>query len=107
MSDINRAVVIVLDSCGTGEAPDANDYGDTGADTLGHTAEAVGGLALPNFQAAGLGNLHSNLLGVPPVSHPSMAFGRLTEASAGKDSTTGRPAWEAWSSTVGEWGGMA
>ena len=92
MSNIDRAVVIVLDSCGAGEAPDAADYGDAGADTLGHTAEAVGGLALPNFQAAGLGNLHSGLLGVPPVSHPSMAFGRLTEASAGKDSTTGH--WE-------------
>ncbi len=92
MSDIERAVVIVLDSCGAGEAPDAAEYGDEGSDTLGHTAEAVGGLTLPHFQAAGLGNLHSGLLGVPPASHPSMAFGRLTEASAGKDSTTGH--WE-------------
>jgi phosphopentomutase len=92
MSDIDRAVVIVLDSCGAGEAPDADDYGDAGADTLGHTAEAVGGLALPNFQAAGLGNLHPDLLGVPPAPHPTMAFGKLTEASVGKDSTTGH--WE-------------
>ena len=92
MSDIERAVVIVLDSCGAGEAPDASDYGDEGADTLGHTALAVGGLTLLHFQAAGLGNLHRNLLGVPPVAHPAMGFGRLTEASAGKDSTTGH--WE-------------
>ncbi len=74
MSNIQRAVVIVLDSCGAGEAPDAADYGDTGSDTLGHTAEAVGGLTLPNFQAAGLGNLHPDLLGVPPAANPSMAY---------------------------------
>ena len=92
MSNIKRAVVIVLDSCGAGEAPDAADYGDTGADTLGHTAETTGGLLLPNFQAAGLGNLHPGLLGVPPASNPTMAFGKLTEASAGKYSTTGH--WE-------------
>ncbi len=92
MSEIERAIVIVLDSCGAGEAPDAGDYGDTGADTLGHTAAAVGGLTLPNFQAAGLGNLHPDLLGVPPASSATMAFGKLTEASAGKDSTTGH--WE-------------
>ena len=92
MSDIERAVIIVLASCGAGEAPDAGTYGDEGADTLGHTAAAVGGLTLPNFQAAGLGNLHPNLLGVPPASGPGMAFGKLTEASAGKDSTTGH--WE-------------
>ncbi|MDH3397964.1 MAG: phosphopentomutase, partial [Acidimicrobiia bacterium] len=92
MSNIERAVVIVLDSCGAGEAPDAGDYGDVGSDTLGHTAEAVGGLELPHFQAAGLGNLHPSLLGVPPATDPSMAFGKLTEASAGKDSTTGH--WE-------------
>ena len=92
MSDIDRAIVVVLDSCGAGEAPDAADYGDGGSDTLGHTAEAVGGLELPNFQAAGLGNLHPDLLGVPPATHATMAFGKLTEASAGKDSTTGH--WE-------------
>ena len=92
MTETERAVVIVMDSCGAGEAPDAADYGDEGSDTLGHTAEAVDGLDLPNFQAAGLGNLHPNLLGVPPASEPTMAFGKLTEASAGKDSTTGH--WE-------------
>lgn len=92
MSTIDRAVVIVMDSCGVGEAPDAADYSDQGADTLGHTAEAVGGLQLPHFQEAGLGNLHPGLLGVLPATAPTMAYGKLTEASAGKDSTTGH--WE-------------
>jgi phosphopentomutase len=89
---IRRAVIVVMDSCGVGEAPDAAAYGDQGADTLGHTAQAVGGLDLPNFSAAGLGNLHGSLSGVPPVEHPTMAYGRLAEASEGKDSTTGH--WE-------------
>lgn len=82
----------MLDSCGAGEAPDAADYGDAGADTLGHTATAVGGLTVPFLAAAGLGNLHGRLAGVDPVPAPSMAYGRLTEVSAGKDSTTGH--WE-------------
>ena len=89
---LDRAIVIVMDSCGVGEAPDAPDYGDEGSDTLGHTAQAVGGLDLPNFQAAGLGNLHGALLGIPSAESPTMGFGRLAEASAGKDSTTGH--WE-------------
>jgi phosphopentomutase len=89
---LDRAIVIVMDSCGAGEAPDAPEYGDEGSDTLGHTAQAVGGLDLPNLQAAGLGNLHGALLGVPPAESPTMGYGRLTEASAGKDSTTGH--WE-------------
>jgi phosphopentomutase len=81
-----------MDSCGAGEAPDAADYGDEGADTLGHTASAVGGLDVPNLQRGGLGNLHGNIMGVPPANSPTMAYGKLTEASAGKDSTTGH--WE-------------
>jgi phosphopentomutase len=89
---LRRAVVVVMDSCGVGAAPDAVDYGDEGTDTLGHTAQAVAGLQLPVLQAAGLGNLHGDLLGVPSVDRPTMAFGKLTEASAGKDSTTGH--WE-------------
>ena len=89
---MQRAVIIILDSCGVGEAPDAADYGDEGSNTIGHTATAVGGLSLPNFEKAGLGNLHGNLAGVPPVSGATMAYGRMAEASAGKDSTTGH--WE-------------
>jgi phosphopentomutase len=81
-----------MDSCGAGAAPDASDYGDEGSDTLGHTAAAVGGLRLPNLQRAGLGNLHGDILGVPRSAAPTMAYGRMAEASAGKDSTTGH--WE-------------
>ncbi len=82
----------MMDSCGVGAAPDAADYGDEGSDTIGHTAQAVNGLSLPNFEKAGLGNLHGDLFGVPPTSEATMAFGRMAEASAGKDSTTGH--WE-------------
>lgn len=89
---MQRAVILIMDSCGAGQAPDAAAYGDEGADTLGHTAEAVGGLNLPNLQKAGLGNLHGAIKGVSLVDHPTMAYGKLTEASAGKDSTTGH--WE-------------
>lgn len=89
---MKRGIIVVMDSCGAGEAPDAADYGDDGADTLGHTAAVVGGLKLPSLQAAGLGNLHGSIQGVPPVAAPSMAYGRMAEASAGKDSTTGH--WE-------------
>lgn len=89
---MKRGIILVMDSCGAGEAPDAADYGDEGSDTLGHTAAVVGGLDLPNLEKAGLGNLHGSIQGVPPVARPSMAYGKLAEASAGKDSTTGH--WE-------------
>ncbi len=88
---LERAVVVVLDSCGAGQAPDAARYGDAGSDTLGNVARAVGGLRLPNFESAGLGTLH-DLEGVPPAPNPTMALGRMAPASAGKDSTTGH--WE-------------
>ena len=54
-----RFVVIVVDSCGAGALPDATGYGDEGANTLGNTARAVGGLSLPTLQRWGLGNLTS------------------------------------------------
>jgi phosphopentomutase len=84
-------MLIVLDSCGCGGDPEAARFDDEGADTLGHTAEAVGGLSLPNLQALGLGNL-TRILGVPPASAPRAAFGRMQERSNGKDTTTGH--WE-------------
>lgn len=90
--ELRRVVVIVMDSFGVGAAPDAGEYGDEGADTIGHVSEAVGGLDLPNFQKAGLGNLHPAILGVPPTDNPTMAAGRMREASKGKDSTAGH--WE-------------
>lgn len=88
---VNRVVLLVLDSCGCGGAPDAQRYGDAGADTLGHTAAAVGGLHLPSLARLGLGRI-AQLEGVDPVAEPLGAFGRLQEASAGKDTTTGH--WE-------------
>jgi phosphopentomutase len=86
-----RAIVLVLDSVGAGELPDAASYGDTGSNTLGNTALAVGGLAMPNLGAMGLGNITS-IKGVPPVEAPVASWGRCAEVSAGKDTTTGH--WE-------------
>ncbi len=89
--DLKKAVVLVLDGVGIGEMPDASDYGDSGSDTLGNTARAVGGLSLPNMQNMGLGNIHP-IAGVEPVSSPIASWGKLSEISKGKDSTTGH--WE-------------
>lgn len=86
-----RAIVLVLDSVGAGALPDAGDYGDEGSNTLGNTARAAGGLAMPNLGAMGLGNI-TGILGVPPVERPVASWGRNAEASAGKDTTTGH--WE-------------
>jgi phosphopentomutase len=86
-----RATLIVLDSVGVGAMADAPDWGDAGADTLGHVAEAVGGLNLPNLQAMGLGNLHP-VRGVPAVASPTAAHGRAAIASNGKDTIAGH--WE-------------
>ncbi|MCA9973959.1 MAG: phosphopentomutase [Anaerolineales bacterium] len=89
--DINRMVVVVLDSVGIGEAPDAAVFGDVGSHTLGNTARAVGGLRLPNLERMGLGNI-AILQGVVPQTAPTAVYGRLQEVSAGKDTTTGH--WE-------------
>ena len=86
-----RAVIIVLDGVGAGEAPDAAAYGDEGSDTLGNLARAVGGLHLPALERAGLGRIRP-LAGVAPVPSPMGAWGRMQPRSAGKDSTTGH--WE-------------
>ena len=89
MSD-RRAFVVVLDACGVGELPDAADYGDAGSNTLGHLAEAVGGLDLPVLQRLGLGNVIP-IEGVAPVDAP-VVHGRLHPVGPGKESTTGH--WE-------------
>jgi phosphopentomutase len=86
-----RVILIVLDSAGIGALPDAHIYGDEGSDTLGNLARQVGGLNLPQLGRLGLGNIHT-VLGVPPVSNPEAAFGRMAEKSPGKDTTTGH--WE-------------
>ena len=87
----DRVVLIVLDSCGCGAAPDAASYGDDGASTLGNLSAAMGGLTLPHLQGLGLGNV-ATILGVPPIARPEGAYGKMREASAGKDTTTGH--WE-------------
>jgi phosphopentomutase len=88
---IKRITVIVLDSVGCGDAPDAADYGDLGANTLSHISYAVGGIKLPNMGRMGLGNL-TDIQGVTAEKNSSAAYGRMTEVSAGKDTTTGH--WE-------------
>jgi phosphopentomutase len=86
-----RAAIIVLDGLGIGPAPDTDAWGDGGSDTLGNVARAVGGLALPNLEALGLGCC-APLAGVAAAARPGAAYGVAEPASAGKDSTTGH--WE-------------
>ncbi len=85
-----RIAVVVLDSVGVGEMPDAGAYGDAGSDTLGNLARRRP-LRLPNLARWGLGNLKS-LPGIAPAPRPLAAFGRCALASPGKDTTTGH--WE-------------
>ncbi|KOF11218.1 phosphopentomutase [Planococcus glaciei] len=87
----NRIHLIVLDSVGIGEAPDAAAFGDTGADTIGHIAEAVGGLDMPNMERLGLANIVP-VKGLTPAAQPAAYYGKLQEASVGKDTMTGH--WE-------------
>ncbi|MEF9893624.1 MAG: phosphopentomutase [Anaerorhabdus sp.] len=91
MMKYNRIFTIVMDSVGAGAMPDAAKYGDEGADTIGHTAEAVGGLKMSVMQAMGLGNLHK-IKGVDPVQTPTGYYTKLLEKSVGKDTMTGH--WE-------------
>jgi phosphopentomutase len=87
-----RAVVIVIDSGGVGALPDAASYGDSpAANTFGNTANHVGGLALPNLERLGLGNL-TEIRGVPETPEPAAYVARLRETSKGKDTITGH--WE-------------
>jgi phosphopentomutase len=83
-----RSLLIVLDSVGIGNAPDAAQYGDEGANTLGHIFERVPELALPNLDSLGL----PELLGRPGAEPYRASYGKMRERSAGKDTTTGH--WE-------------
>ncbi len=87
----NRIFVIVLDSMGIGGAEDADRFGDTGADTLGHISQTVKEFDIPNLQKMGLANLKP-LVQVVPVGHPMGYYAALREASNGKDTMTGH--WE-------------
>jgi phosphopentomutase len=86
-----RAVVIVLDGLGAGNAPDAADFGDEGANTLANTARAVGGLWAPNLQSLGLGNVEK-IEGIAPSASPAASHGLMVEQSAAKATLAGH--WE-------------
>jgi phosphopentomutase len=86
-----RAVVIVLDGLGAGEAPDAADFGDEGANTLANTARSTGGLRAPNLQAVGLGNIEE-IEGIAPSASPAASHGLMVELSAAKATLAGH--WE-------------
>jgi phosphopentomutase len=88
---VPRVLVLVCDSWGVGDAPDAPAYGDEGSNTLANTARAVGGLSAPNLEAMGLGTL-TQIVGLAARADPGTGHGRATERSAGKDTTTGH--WE-------------
>ena len=86
-----RIFTIVVDSCGIGGAKDAERFGDAGTDTLGHIAETVGNLSIPNMQKLGIANL-KELKNIAPVEKTMGYFTKLSEASNGKDTMTGH--WE-------------
>lgn len=86
-----RIFTIVIDSLGAGAMPDAAEYGDAGTDTLGHISESVDRLVIPNLQKLGMANLHP-LKQVEAVAKPLAHYGKLREASTGKDTMTGH--WE-------------
>lgn len=86
-----RVFTIVIDSLGAGDAADAAAFGDAGTDTLGHIAESVGNLHIPNLQKLGIANMKP-LKNIAPVEAPKAYYTRLNEASNGKDTMTGH--WE-------------
>ncbi|MBD8031934.1 phosphopentomutase [Solibacillus merdavium] len=91
MQPFKKIHVIVMDSVGIGEAPDAHNFGDAGSNTLGHIAEKMNGLNMPNMEKMGLANIRE-LKGINKVETPTAYFGMMQEASVGKDTMTGH--WE-------------
>lgn len=91
MKKFKRIFIIVIDSVGIGEEPDAAKFGDVGTNTFVHTAEKCGGLNIPVMNSLGLADL-ADIKGTTKVSHPHAYCARLREASNGKDTMTGH--WE-------------
>ena len=91
MTALKRAILVVLDGVGAGPNPDSQSYGDEGASSLEHCAQAIGGLELPHLGQIGLGNI-TPIVGTPPRANCAGAYGRMHERAAGKDSTAGH--WE-------------
>ncbi|MFP5109544.1 phosphopentomutase [Neobacillus sp. C211] len=86
-----RIFIIVMDSVGIGEAPDAEKFGDKGADTFGHIAERMNGLNMPNMGKLGLSNIRE-IKGIEKAEKPLAYYTKMMEASNGKDTMTGH--WE-------------
>lgn len=95
---MKQALLIVLDSLGIGHAPDANAYGDEGANTLGHIRAAVPGFTLPHLDRAGLAHTERLAEGETPHAPTLLSTACLTEASTGKDTITGH--WELAGATL-------
>lgn len=91
MNNFKRVFLIVMDSVGIGEAPDAEKFNDLGADTLGHIADHMNGLYMPNMEKLGLSNIRE-IKGVTKQQNPNAHFTKMQEASNGKDTMTGH--WE-------------
>lgn len=91
MQPFKKIHVIVMDSVGIGEAPDADKFGDVGAHTLGHIAEKMNGLNMPTLEKMGLSNIHA-LQGIAKSENSTAFYGMMQEASVGKDTMTGH--WE-------------
>lgn len=91
MTTFKRIHLIVMDSVGIGEAPDAAQFDDVGSDTLGHIAQECGGLNMPNMAALGLSNIRS-IPGIEVAERPLGYYGKMQETSRGKDTMTGH--WE-------------
>lgn len=88
---VKRAIVLILDGLGVGALPDADEYGDSGSNTLGNLANAVGGLSLPNLEKLGLGKIIP-IKGMDASVKAQANYGKMKEVSSGKDSTSGH--WE-------------
>lgn len=86
-----RIFLIVIDSVGVGEMPDAERFGDLGSNTIGNLAKVTGGVNLPVLESFGYGNL-TDILGVKPRQNPLANTTKMAELSNGKDTMTGH--WE-------------
>jgi phosphopentomutase len=91
LNTYKRIFLIVMDSVGIGESPDAEKFGDKGADTLGHIAERMNGLTMPNMGKLGLSNIRE-IKGIEKAEKPLAYYTKMMEASNGKDTMTGH--WE-------------
>lgn len=89
--EFKRVFLVVMDSVGIGEAPDAEKFNDVGSDTLGHIAEKMNGLHMPNMASLGLSNIRE-LQGINKAEKPLAFYSKMEESSVGKDTMTGH--WE-------------